>query len=78
MVNTLRAVNPLLAQASSCHTIKLEPAVKTLCNHRMDSELLQRDLRKEILFARRHIYEMADATPLDSILLEDYDDLYHF
>ena len=37
----------------------------------MDSELLQRDLRKEILFARRRIYEMADATPLDSILLED-------
>ena len=71
MVNTLRAVNPLLAQASSCLTIKLEPAAKTLCNHRMDSELLQRDLRKEILFARRRIYEMADATPLDSILLED-------
>ena len=71
MVNTLRAVNPLLAQVSSCLTIKLEPAAKTLCNHRMDSELLQRDLRKEILFARRRIYEMADATPLDSILLED-------
>ena len=71
MVNTLRAVNPLLAQASSCLTIKLEPAAKTLCNHRMDSELLQRDLRKEISFARRRIYEMADATPLDSILLED-------
>jgi threonine dehydratase len=71
VVNTLRAVNPLLAQVSSCLTIKLEPAAKTLCNHRMDSELLQRDLRKEILFARRRIYEMADATPLDSILLED-------
>ena len=71
MVNTLRAVNPLLARVSSLATIKLEPAAKTLCNHRMDSELLQRDLRKEILFARRRIYEMADATPLDSILLED-------
>ncbi len=32
----------------------------------MDSELLQRDLRREILFARRYIYEMAEATPLDS------------
>ena len=71
MVNTLRAVNLLLAQVSSCLTIKLEPAAKTLCSNRMDSELLQRDLRKEISFARRRIYEMADATPLDSILLED-------
>mgnify|MGYP003869035751 FL=1 len=71
MVNTLRAENPLLTRASSFLTIKLEPAAKTLCNHRMDSELLIRDLRNEISFARRRIYEMADATPLDSILLED-------
>jgi threonine dehydratase len=36
----------------------------------MDSESLQRDLRKEILFARRRIYDVGEATPLDSILLE--------
>ena len=37
----------------------------------MDSESLQRDLRKEILFARRRVYDVGEATPLDSILLED-------
>ena len=36
----------------------------------MDSESLQRDLRKEILFARRRVYDVGEATPLDSILLE--------
>ena len=72
MVNTLREVNPLLEQTSSCLSIKLEPAAKTLCNHRMDSESLQRDLRKEILFARRRVYDVGEATPLDSILLETY------
>ena len=70
MVNTLRALNPLLARVSSLATIKLEPAAKTLCNHRMDSESLQRDLSKEILFARRRIYDVGEATPLDSILLD--------
>ena len=70
MVNTLRALNPLLARVSSLATIKLEPAAKTLCNHRMDSESLQRDLSKEILFARRRIYDVGEATPLDSILVD--------
>ena len=70
MVNTLRASNLLLASASLYATIKLEPAAKILCNRPMDSESLQRDLRKEILFARRRIYDVGEATPLDSILLE--------
>ena len=70
MVNTLRANNLLLASAGLHATIKLEPAAKILCNHPMDSESLQRDLRKEILFARRRIYDVGEATPLDSILLE--------
>ena len=70
MVNTLRASNLLLASASLHATIKLEPAAKILCNRPMDSESLQRDLRKEILFARRRIYDVGEATPLDSILLE--------
>ena len=70
MVNTLRASNLLLASASLLATIKLEPAAKILCNRPMDSESIQRDLRKEILFARRRIYDVGEATPLDSILLE--------
>ncbi len=37
----------------------------------MDSESLQRSLRQEILFARRRIYEIGEATPLHSIILED-------
>jgi threonine dehydratase len=37
----------------------------------MDSESLQRDLRQEILFARRRIYEVGEATPLHAIILED-------
>jgi threonine dehydratase len=37
----------------------------------MDSESLQDSLRKEILFARRRIYEVGEATPLDSIILEN-------
>jgi threonine dehydratase len=39
----------------------------------MDSESLQRDLRQEILFARRRIYEVGEATPLHSIILQDPD-----
>ena len=70
MVNTLRTSNLLLTNASLLATIKLEPAAKILCNRPMDSESLQRDLRKEILFARRRIYEVGEATPLDSISLE--------
>ena len=49
-------------------TIKLEPNAKIMCNNTMDSESLQRDLRKEILFARRRVYDVGEATPLDPIL----------
>jgi threonine dehydratase len=37
----------------------------------MESESLTRSLRQEILFARRRIYEIGQATPLESIELED-------
>lgn len=37
----------------------------------MDSETLQRSLRQEILLARRRIYEVGEATPLDCVELED-------
>ncbi|MDQ8206820.1 threonine ammonia-lyase, biosynthetic [Coraliomargarita sp. SDUM461003] len=37
----------------------------------MDSESLQRSLRQEILFARRRIYEVGEATPLHSIILQE-------
>lgn len=37
----------------------------------MDSEPLQRSLRQEILHARRRIYEVGDATPLDSIIVRN-------
>ena len=37
----------------------------------MESESLTRTLRQEILFARRRIYEVGQATPLESIELED-------
>jgi threonine dehydratase len=37
----------------------------------MDSEPLQRHLRKEILHARGRIYEVGNATPLDSIVMDD-------
>lgn len=39
----------------------------------MESESLQRSLRQEILFARRRIYEIGEATPLNSIILKDPD-----
>ena len=42
-----------------------------MCNNTMDSESLHRDLHKEILFARRLVYDVGEATPLDSIILED-------
>ena len=37
----------------------------------MDSESLQRSLRQEILHARRRIYEVGEATPLDSIIVRN-------
>ncbi len=37
----------------------------------MESESLTRSLRQEILFARRRIYEVGQATPLESIELDD-------
>lgn len=37
----------------------------------MNSETLQRSLRQEILQARRRIYEVGEATPLDRIILQD-------
>jgi threonine dehydratase len=37
----------------------------------MESESLTRTLRQEILFARRRIYEVGQATPLESIELDD-------
>lgn len=37
----------------------------------MDSETLQQQLRQEILHARRRIYEIGEATPLDLITLRD-------
>jgi threonine dehydratase len=37
----------------------------------MDSESLQRSLRQEILQARRRIYEVGQATPLDRIAMQD-------
>ncbi len=37
----------------------------------MDSEPLQRELRQEILHARRRIYEVGEATPLDTIILQE-------
>jgi threonine dehydratase len=37
----------------------------------MESESLTRSLRQEILFARRRIYEVGEATPLESIELDD-------
>lgn len=37
----------------------------------MNSESLQRSLRQEILQARRRIYEVGEATPLDCIVLEE-------
>ena len=37
----------------------------------MDSESLQQSLKQEILYARRRIYDLGEATPLDSILLGD-------
>ncbi|HBM86087.1 MAG TPA: pyridoxal-5'-phosphate-dependent protein, partial [Opitutae bacterium] len=37
----------------------------------MESESLTRSLRQEIMLARRRIYEVGQATPLESIELED-------
>ena len=37
----------------------------------MESESLIRSLRQEILFARRRIYEIGQATPLDAIAIDD-------
>ena len=49
----------------------LSPQSKSYPINAMDSESLQRSLRQEILHARRRIYEVGEATPLDSIAIED-------